>query len=514
MISPVLEASAPVLTDDGAASAAGRRGTDLGGVDHWLYLIDVNLADETVAEIAASAHDMVVIDFITSEAENTDYPLAETIATLKARPVAGADDRLVLAYIDIGQAEDYRTYWQEDWRVGDPAWITALDPDGWEGNYPVAFWTEAYQDIWLADGGYLDQIVAAGFDGVYLDWVEAYDDENVIAAAESDGVDPRDAMVEWVAAIAAHGRAYADDFLVIGQNAADLLTNPDYRATIDAIAQEQIWFDGAADNDPPGDCPLPATEADVDTDAYVDSLSSPCREQYETYPDSTLHVSSAWYLEQLAVADAHDIPVFTVDYALDSDNVATVVETSRGLGYVPFVGSRALDTYVAPYPLDPGGSTDGRPALVLSRLMLGPDGTVPDAADPEAETDAALLTVARAILAQPAFLAQFDGLGSLAARLDVIMIDHMGLAPERAAYGQARDYFETSLLGGTPVATVFVQAAQYLLNDAIRAAAFDAAAARLQGEASGAALSIAAADPPDLTGCTLCGDVTTDIGVG
>jgi endo-alpha-1,4-polygalactosaminidase (GH114 family) len=40
----------------------------------------------------------------------------------------------------------------------------------------------------------------------------------------------------------------------------------------------------------------------------------------------------------------------TVDYALDPENVAWVYETSRELGFMPFVGNRALDRYVEPMP--------------------------------------------------------------------------------------------------------------------------------------------------------------------
>ena len=40
--------------------------------------------------------------------------------------------------------------------------------------------------------------------------------------------------------------------------------------------------------------------------------------------------------------------VFTVDYALDPDNIAWVYEMARGLGFVPFVSNRALGRYVPP----------------------------------------------------------------------------------------------------------------------------------------------------------------------
>jgi cysteinyl-tRNA synthetase len=318
----------------------------LAEVTHWLYLIDTDLGPESVAQIAASSYDMVVLDDIPSGQGNADYPMAEVVVQLHAAP----HSKLVLAYVDIGQAEDYRTYWQPAWRVGDPAWIAGDDPDGWEGNYPVAYWHEAWRTIWLGEDGLLAQILAAGFDGVYLDWVEAYSDENVLALAERDGVDPVGEMVRWVGDIAAFGRARQPGFLVIAQNAAELAVRDDYVALVDAIAQEQTWFDGGADNDPTGDCPLPRTEADIDSKAYRDSLSRACRRTYDRDPDGTLHTSSEAYLHDLILARDKGMLIFTADYCLAPENVAWVYETSRGLGFVPFAGSRALDHYVEPVP--------------------------------------------------------------------------------------------------------------------------------------------------------------------
>jgi endo-alpha-1,4-polygalactosaminidase (GH114 family) len=162
-------------------------------------------------------------------------------------------------------------------------------------------------------------------------------------------VDATDEMTAWVEGLAHTGRAGTPEFLVIGQNATELaLGSKDYRETIDAVAQEQVWFDGGADNDPPGDCPLPATEADVETDAYVAGLEGGCLDLHEEFTESTLHVSSEWYLDQLTAIRDAGLPVFTVDYATDPDNVEFVRRTSRDLGFVPFVGVRALDGYVEP----------------------------------------------------------------------------------------------------------------------------------------------------------------------
>ncbi len=314
-------------------------------IRNWLYLIDVNLEPEVVEQIAESNFDMAVLDFIPSEANNTDYPMAEVVDQFHNAPHA----KLVLAYIDIGEAEDYRTYWQPGWGIGDPEWIVGDDPDGWAGNYPVAYWWDEWREIWTGPDGYLQAIIDVGFDGVYLDWVEAFSDENVGEFARLDGVDARQEMIWWVGDIAEFGRDRNPGFVVIAQNAAELLESGEYVEIIDAIAQEQVWYDGGADNDPPGDCPLPRTEADVDTETYRQSLTPGCQRQYDEYPESTLHVSSDEYLLYLRRAKSMGLPVFTVDYALHPDNVNWIYETSRGLGFVPFVGNRALDEFVEPF---------------------------------------------------------------------------------------------------------------------------------------------------------------------
>jgi endo-alpha-1,4-polygalactosaminidase (GH114 family) len=166
--------------------------------------------------------------------------------------------------------------------------------------------------------------------------------------AEWNGVDPVQEMIWWVEDISAFVKSRCPNCVVIGQNASELVEYDDYVEAIDGIAQEQVWFDGGADNDPPGDCPLPRTEDDVDTAEYRDSLSPACRLQYDEYPNSTLHVSSEEYLYYLALAQNKGLPVFTVDYALDPENVAWIHRTSRGLGFVPFVSSWALDRYLEP----------------------------------------------------------------------------------------------------------------------------------------------------------------------
>ena len=335
--------------ENAANSTAPREaaaGSSLDEVTHWFYFLDVNLHDDTIDAITESTYDMVVFDFIPSEENNTDFHMAQVVDTWHR----AEHPKLVIAYIDIGQAESFRTYWQPEWEIGSPEWIVSGDPDGWEGNYPVAYWWEDYQSIWLGQDGYLQAILDAGFDGIYLDWVEAYSNESIIAKAKEDGVDPRQQMILWVGSMAGFARAQDPNFIVIGQNAAELVESEQYAAIIDAISQEQTWFDGGANNDPPGDCPLPRTDADIETEDYEDSLSRACFKLYEEFPDSTLHVSSDEYLYYLEMARDRGLTVFTIDYALEPENVDWVYETSRSYGFIPFTSSRPLNEYFNPVP--------------------------------------------------------------------------------------------------------------------------------------------------------------------
>jgi cysteinyl-tRNA synthetase len=77
--------------------------------------------------------------------------------------------------LSIGEAEDYRYYWQTDWRTGNPSWIAEENPD-WEGNYKVKYWEPEWQDIIYGNNNsYLIRILGAGFDGVYLDIIDAFE---------------------------------------------------------------------------------------------------------------------------------------------------------------------------------------------------------------------------------------------------------------------------------------------------------------------------------------------------
>ena len=134
---------------------------------NYLYLISTdgfNNKGEMITAINNTKYDIVLIDLFFDEEA---FTLTE-INSLKTK--SGGGSRLVICYISIGSAEKYRYYWQTGWKIGNPSWIKKK-----YAGYPDEFWVEYWNDEWQAIiFGYIQKIIDAGFDGVYLDNVEAY----------------------------------------------------------------------------------------------------------------------------------------------------------------------------------------------------------------------------------------------------------------------------------------------------------------------------------------------------
>ncbi len=196
---------------------------------------------EAVAQLAACGRDWLVLDAnfsSPSEPWSTD-----DIAAIRA----GKPGRKVIAYLSIGEAGDYRDYWQHSWRTNPPAFLLTENPQ-WKGDFRVKYWHADWQEIILTD---VDKIMAAGFDGVYLDIVDGFE------AFEQDGnnfiddrLNPetkqtyRRDMVDWVKAVAARARAKNSAALVIPQNGTQLFTHADFLAVTDASGVEDLFTNG------------------------------------------------------------------------------------------------------------------------------------------------------------------------------------------------------------------------------------------------------------------------------
>jgi cysteinyl-tRNA synthetase len=139
---------------------------------NFLYLINPeNFAakQDFINAVSNTDYDLIIMDCFFRESEYTGGEIAQ----LKTKRSGG--DRLVFSYMSIGEAEDYRYYWQTDWNDHPPEWLEVENPD-WEGNYKVRYWYEAWQGIICGQNdSYLSKILGAGFDGVYLDIIDAFE---------------------------------------------------------------------------------------------------------------------------------------------------------------------------------------------------------------------------------------------------------------------------------------------------------------------------------------------------
>ena len=215
------------LAGDGAEA---ERLAKLAGVRTWHYQLQ-RLEPERMRESKA---DLLVIDYARWRPPG---PLTRAdVEGLKRKPDGGP--RVVLAYLSIGEAEDYRYYWQQDWHSTPPPWLVGENCE-WRGNYLVRFWDAGWMDIVLGGGrSYLARIQEAGFDGIYLDRIDAY------RPLQKERSDARAAMIDFVKRLAATARARDPSFLVFPQNADTLLGDGSYLDVIDGIGRESLILRG------------------------------------------------------------------------------------------------------------------------------------------------------------------------------------------------------------------------------------------------------------------------------
>jgi cysteinyl-tRNA synthetase, unknown class len=308
----------PVLAQaqrDGEAAAAFRA-RRLGAVGNWGYW----LSTFEPAGVAAAPHDLMVIDSeisVKGVFERQFQP--KEVARMKRRP--DGSNRVLLAYLSIGEAERYRPYWQRDWYdpAKKPPW---LDKENrrWAGNFAVQFWRPEWQElIFGTPESYLDRIVAQGFDGVYLDRADAFFQWGKLHPSS------RADMSAFIAALAAHARRRKPEFLVVMQNAEELLEEPAVLDAIDGIAKEDLLYG--------------------------------VRRAEE--PNKTDDVG--WSIELLHVAQNAGRKVLVVEYLKDPEKMAVAATRILEEGFVPYFAPRRLQCLNPPAIPDPAGKLPEHP---------------------------------------------------------------------------------------------------------------------------------------------------------
>ena len=322
---------------DNGNGSSGLRNPLLAQVEDFAYQLQGDPVLD-LEPIRQSGFDLVVIDYSADGSDESAFT-AEQIAALKE---GEGQPKIVLAYMSIGEAEIGRFYF-------DPAWITPdprEEPDGpfeltdeapeflfepnpeWPDNFKVRYWDAEWQRIVM---NYLDRILDAGFDGVYLDIIDGFEffgPEDPLGG-NGERPDAASAMIDLVIAIAEHARADpgVENFLVFPQNGANIVdddsfppeTVPDgmsqadhaeqrrqaYWAAIDGIGAEDTFYFGDADEDNPYD---PQT----------------------------------WTIESLDSFHEAGLTVLAIDYLTQDVAVDDFYARARARGWVPYASIRDL----------------------------------------------------------------------------------------------------------------------------------------------------------------------------
>ena len=339
----VLAVGLAMIADGVVAQRQGPTRIALKDVDTWAY----QLQHVVPRLVAKDGFDVLVVDY-SRDGTDAGALSRDDVATLRKR--AGQPDRIILAYLSIGEAEDYRYYWNAGWSeqtasvsaparprgflgapdgvslgipdksaalakltAAAPPWLADENPE-WRGNYLVRYWDEAWQSIIFGrPSAYLDKIIAAGFDGVYLDKIDANDDwQPTRPAAERE-------MVDFVKKLAFHARARRPGFLIVPQNGEELLEYPDYVGIIDAIAKEDLLYGGAS---------------------RKDGVSNPEIEVLK----SKRHLDKARRAKRLVLA---------VEYLDQLEQILSARQRLLNYAYIPFFARRALDAPPNTVPTNP-----------------------------------------------------------------------------------------------------------------------------------------------------------------
>lgn len=290
------------------------------------------------AAIAAAPHDLMVVDFARHGDEASKFT-GEEVAAMQQRDDGGR--RVVVAYISIGEASEFRTFWKKSWTKRGraqsaltsvaPAWLGPVNPD-WPESRKVRYWDPAWQAIIFNDErtGWLDQIVAQGFDGAYLDIVDAYyfwgaeAKKSQREKGDPDGQqDAARRMASFVVAFTEHARQVNPKFFSIPQNGEFILNDLRH-----------------GKHPQPGDAQL--------AEDYLDAMGAIAIEDTYYRGDEDENNALATDDDKVEVLKADFLnagkPVLVVDYVDDAELVADFQRRAREDGFIPYAApTRGLD---------------------------------------------------------------------------------------------------------------------------------------------------------------------------
>ncbi|MFH0980298.1 MAG: endo alpha-1,4 polygalactosaminidase [Planctomycetota bacterium] len=324
------------------------RNLRLAAVDDYAYVLQGDPELE-LDPIAQSAFDLVIIDYSADGGPEGELS-REDVERLK-----DGGDRIVLAYMSIGEAEVGRFYFDNAWVRPDPE----QNPDGpfqltdeapsflappnpnFPDNFKVRYWDPIWQEIILSNPGgnpyihdepsYLDRIVDAGFDGVYLDIIDAYEyfgPGEINADGPEERRDAAALMIELVIAIREHAEEHGSrEFLVFPQNGSGI------------IAEEAF----PADVVPEGETPASyAAQVEVSYFAAIDGIGAEDTFYFGDADEDNPYDPQTETIDLLDRYRAAGLLVLAIDYLTEPATIDDFYARARQPGWVPFCSTRDL----------------------------------------------------------------------------------------------------------------------------------------------------------------------------
>jgi uncharacterized protein (TIGR01370 family) len=249
------------------------------GVQSWFILLEYDSGRTPILPGSLDAYDMAILDPDQS-------------------PDAGlfSPKTLRIAYVSLGEAEDYRSYWP---RIQGALFLGPENPE-WKGNYAVDVRNPVWRDLII--GQVIPEIVERGFHGIFLDTLDT--------ASDLESQDPvryggsMNAMAGFVRDI---HKAYPR-LLLISNNGFSILSK--IAPYLSGVLAESIHMEHAGGG--------------------YRRVSPPDR-NFKTAILSD-------------VSRAYHLPVFIVDYAAknDSSGRAWCLESSRKRGWLPYLAEKNL----------------------------------------------------------------------------------------------------------------------------------------------------------------------------
>jgi cysteinyl-tRNA synthetase len=208
------------------------------------------------------------------------------------------NNNIVLSYLSIGEAESYRFYFKNMNKK-----ILIKENPNWKENFVIHFQHPEWKEIiYRGENSYLSQIKKIGFDGVYLDRIDVFEEFK-------DYQNQAKKMADFVIDLSKYAKKINPEFIVVAQNASNIINylsdKDQYLNSIDGLAIEDLFYLGNKkhDNDY-----KPQTEV----------------------------------LKEIKFYKRKNIKIFSVEYLKDIKKIKKYKKLAKKYGLVHLIANRAL----------------------------------------------------------------------------------------------------------------------------------------------------------------------------